>query len=134
LVMSAEELEFIARIEGVSVKPIELLEGGLPLYDSAVQLWPAGDPDVLLGVGTWDPFLNVENDLVAEFERVPPPRRSEKIAQPAKASYSALTLDREFTSLRWLRRLFTCGVYAFGAAGLLLILIVVGAFIIEFLR
>lgn len=47
------------------------VEGGLPLYENVVALWPKefGDPGETLGVGTWDPFDNLDRDYRVVFDR-----------------------------------------------------------------
>jgi hypothetical protein len=62
-------LRAIAAIPGLSIEPERTIDGGLPFYGSAVGLWPWGDPAKLLGIGTWDPFLNLERDFRTVFER-----------------------------------------------------------------
>jgi len=44
------------------------IEGGLPLAESALALWPpgAGDPNELLG---WDAFEHLDRDYRVVFER-----------------------------------------------------------------
>ncbi len=41
-------------------------------YENASQEWPddAGAPDKMLGIGTWDPYLNVERDYAVVWERL----------------------------------------------------------------
>ncbi len=60
-----------SRVEGVSVLPPRDVEGGLPFYQNPVAQWPAeaGDPAEVLGLGTWDPLLNVERDFATVFDR-----------------------------------------------------------------
>ena len=56
----------------VSLKqPVEY-PGGRPLYGNVVSEWPeiAGDPAELFGLGTWDPFVNAEQCLIKEYERL----------------------------------------------------------------
>jgi len=134
LALNAKDLRAVSEIRGVTVAPSQLLEGGLPLYDNAVRLWPSGDPIRLLGVGTWDPFENVKDDLETEFERVPQPRRRDEAARTLSPGYATPLLHREFESLRWLRRLFTWMVYGLGVVFVLFILFVLIAALIEFLR
>ena len=51
-------------IAGVRVLDIMELEGGRQFYRVPVENWPpnAGDPQSLLGIGTWDPFTNIAAD------------------------------------------------------------------------
>lgn len=71
LTPSTQELASLAQIAGLAVAPAQPIESGLPLYGSAVRLWPSGDPAKLLGIGTWDPFMNVDRTLEIVFERMP---------------------------------------------------------------
>jgi hypothetical protein len=52
-------------------QPVEF-PGGRRLYDNVVSEWPeiAGDPTELFGLGTWDPFVNAEQCLIKEYERL----------------------------------------------------------------
>jgi hypothetical protein len=54
-----------------SLGPTRSFDGGRPLHESALALWPqaAGDPAETLGVGTWDPGENLERDFQIVFER-----------------------------------------------------------------
>jgi hypothetical protein len=63
-----------SRVAGVSVTPPRDIEGGQPLYENPVAQWPreAGDPVEVLGLGTWDPLVNVERDFAVVFERTQP--------------------------------------------------------------
>jgi hypothetical protein len=70
---SAEALVRVGRLSGVTVGPADAIDGGLPLYDSAVRLWPDGDPAAILGVGTWDPFQHMARDFGVAFEQIPAP-------------------------------------------------------------
>jgi hypothetical protein len=58
-------------VAGMSVLPRRDIEGGQRLYENPVAQWPreAGDPVEMLGLGTWDPLLNVERDFAVVFER-----------------------------------------------------------------
>jgi hypothetical protein len=59
-------------VEGISVLPSRDIEGGQILYENPVGQWPkaAGDPAEILGLGTWDPLLNVEKDFAVVFEKL----------------------------------------------------------------
>jgi hypothetical protein len=59
-------------VVGVSVLAPRDIEGGQTLYEYPVAQWPkaAGDPAEILGLGTWDPLLNVENDFAVCFEKL----------------------------------------------------------------
>jgi len=84
--VSPAALATLARVSDATVEAPRVIPGGLPLYESAVTLWPFGDPGALLGVGTWDPFLNIESDLTTVFERVaaqPQPESSPPATQAA---------------------------------------------------
>lgn len=61
-------------VPGVSVFEPRDIEGGQTLYEYPVAQWPkaAGDPAEILGLGTWDPLLNVENDYAVVFEKLSP--------------------------------------------------------------
>jgi hypothetical protein len=67
-----EMLGKVARIGGLSLAPQRVVEGGRLLYEYPVKQWPkeAGYPAELLGLGTWDPLLNVEADFNVVFERL----------------------------------------------------------------
>lgn len=86
-----EDLAALARVPGVTVGAVHLMDDGAPLYDSAVQLWPVGDPAQILGVGTWDPFQNVEREFVQVFERTPEGHASRvsRVSTPANTRQSA---------------------------------------------
>jgi len=62
---SENVLARIRALPGTTVTEPERVTNGNPLYESALQLWPseAGDPAKLLGIGTWDPFLQIDEDF-----------------------------------------------------------------------
>jgi hypothetical protein len=67
--------------------PLQLQElRRLPFYRNVVSEWPhsIGDPEKLFGLGTWDPFLNIENRLAKEFERLPTREKFERSPEPPK--------------------------------------------------
>jgi hypothetical protein len=85
---SEDVLAEIRSIPGVEVAPPVVIEGGDMLYGSAVALWPseAGDPAETLGIGTWDPFMNVEDDYDEVFTRsCPATDRNPALEQPRTA-------------------------------------------------
>jgi hypothetical protein len=55
----------VERVRGITVSPPREVEGGQNLYENPVAQWPweAGDPAAILGLGTWDPLVNVESDF-----------------------------------------------------------------------
>jgi hypothetical protein len=61
-------------VAGVSVLEPRDIEGGPTLYECPVSQWPkaAGDPAGVLGLGTWDPLLNVEEEFAVVFEKLSP--------------------------------------------------------------
>jgi len=66
-----EIVQDLRRFDFVSnVSIVERVEG-LDFYGNVVSLWPpeAGDPEELLGLGTWDPFDGIEETLILEYER-----------------------------------------------------------------
>jgi len=67
----ASLLETIQGFEGVDLLGTASVEGGLKLYQFPVELWPveAGDPAETLGIGTWDPFENLDRDFTIAFVR-----------------------------------------------------------------
>ena len=58
-------------VTGLAVLPPRDIEGGQTLYENPVGQWPkeAGDPAEVLGLGTWDPLLNLETDFDVVFEQ-----------------------------------------------------------------
>jgi hypothetical protein len=74
---SENVLARIRALPGTTVTDPERVMNGNPLYESAVQLWPpdAGDPAKLLGIGTWDPFLQIEEDFSRVASRICPVTR-----------------------------------------------------------
>ncbi len=63
----------------VAVNAPVAITGGLPFYGNVVAEWPseAGDPELLLGLGTWDPFLDIDKRSTVEFERLVEPKIEE---------------------------------------------------------
>ena len=66
-----KQLDELSKLPFVSANPSELT-GGQKLYGNVISEWPrtAGDPEQLFGLGTWDPFVDIEHRLSLEFERV----------------------------------------------------------------
>jgi hypothetical protein len=128
-------LEAIRSIPGVSVTDPHLVTGAEALYGNAVQLWPpnAGDPIEMLGVGSWDPFDNVERDYAEVFVRacspIPAPKNTRTTPAPRHS-----VVDWEFESLKPVRTVFRYGVYLLGVGIVLLVLTVVGWYLLETLR
>lgn len=62
----------VKSVAGVHVLEPRESEGGQVLYENPVGQWPkaAGSPADILGLGTWDPLLNLEKDFVVVFERL----------------------------------------------------------------
>lgn len=62
----------VESLAGVSVLPAVELENGRTLYENPVEQWPveAGYPAEVLGLGTWDPLLNVESDFTVVYEKL----------------------------------------------------------------
>jgi hypothetical protein len=58
-----EALDDLRELDGVQVAPARVIDGGHTLYGNVVALWPIGDPGELVGIGTWDPFLELERDF-----------------------------------------------------------------------
>lgn len=65
-----ESADAAKTVAGVTVFEPRDIEGGQVLYEHPVGQWPkaAGDPAEILGLGTWDPLLNLENDFAVVFE------------------------------------------------------------------
>lgn len=59
-------------VAGISVLASRDIEDGQVLYENPVGHWPkaAGNPADILGLGTWDPLLNVEKDFAVVFEKL----------------------------------------------------------------
>ena len=59
-------------VAGISVLQPRIIEGGQIFYENPVGQWPqaAGDPAEILGLGTWDPLANIENDFAVVFEKL----------------------------------------------------------------
>ena len=57
---------------GVQVLEPRDVEGGRVPYENPVAQWPrvAGDPAEILGLGTWEPLVNLEKDFAVVFERL----------------------------------------------------------------
>ena len=58
-------------VPGLSVQKPRTIEGGQISYEHPVAQWPevAGDPTEILGLGTWDPLLNIEQDFRVVYEK-----------------------------------------------------------------
>jgi len=68
-----EELTRAAKaVAGISVLEPRDIETGRVLYENPVGQWPkgAGNPAEILGLGTWDPLLNIEDDFAVVFEKL----------------------------------------------------------------
>jgi hypothetical protein len=83
--LSPEVLARVARLSGVTVKAARMIDGGLPPYQSAVRLWPDGDPAAILGIGTWEPFQHVARDFAVAFEQIPAPVATQIVATASAA-------------------------------------------------
>jgi hypothetical protein len=70
-VLPASLLKMIQGLEGVDLLGTASAQDGLKLYQFPVELWPveAGDPAETLGIGTWDPFENLDRDFTNVFAR-----------------------------------------------------------------
>ena len=87
---SEDVLNEIATIPGVRVAQPVVIEAGETLYGNAVALWPAdaGNPAKVLGIGTWDPFDNIERDYAQVFSRVCPPKEQKGLPTKPRAQPS----------------------------------------------
>ena len=65
-------IEAVKTVPGISVEAPRDIDGGQALYENPVSHWPesAGDPAEILGLGTWDPLLNLEDDFTVVFEKL----------------------------------------------------------------
>lgn len=63
----------LASIEEVRVLPARAISGGLQIYRHPSDMWPSewGDVEKLLGFGTFDPLLDLDNDFEVVYEHVP---------------------------------------------------------------
>jgi hypothetical protein len=61
-----------SNVPGVSLQAPRDIEGGQVLYENPVDQWPktAGNPAEILGLGTWDPLLNIDEDFTVVFEKL----------------------------------------------------------------
>ena len=59
-------------VPGLSVLEPRGIENGQLLYENPVGQWPkaAGNPAEILGLGTWDPLLNLEKDFTVVFKKL----------------------------------------------------------------
>lgn len=98
--LTPEALAPLRQIPGVTVGPVRVIESGQLIHGSAVQLWPMGDPEVLLGLGTFDPFEHLDRDWEVVFERAP---KASSPAPPAGAPISPPAPRVEMTApaKRW---------------------------------
>jgi hypothetical protein len=71
LLISPETIEALSRIPGVTVAPVSADYHPPQYCGSAVELWPAGNPASLVGIGSWDPFQHLGRDFSVVFERIP---------------------------------------------------------------
>lgn len=62
----------VKSVAGISVLEQRDIENGQVLYENPVGQWPkaAGNPTEILGIGTWEPLLNLENDFAVVFEKL----------------------------------------------------------------
>jgi len=69
--LDAVQLSRLRSIPGLTVAPTVAAEGGKRLYDYPLRLWPPSlpDPERLLGLGTWDPFLQFEDHFSLAYGR-----------------------------------------------------------------
>jgi hypothetical protein len=79
LMISPKTIEALSRIPGVTIAPVSHeVEDHSQLCGSALQLWPIGNAESLLGIGSWDPFQHLGRDFNVVFEHIPsvapPPR------------------------------------------------------------
>lgn len=67
-----ERIDAVKPVAGISVKAPRDVEGGQILYENPVAQWPhaAGDPVEMLGLGTWEPLMNLERDFAVVFEKL----------------------------------------------------------------
>jgi hypothetical protein len=68
-----EDLVVAAKtVPGISVLAPRDIDGGQVLYENPVRHWPqsAGSPAEILGLGTWDPLLNLKTDFTVVFEQL----------------------------------------------------------------
>jgi len=66
--LTAKELKQLQGIPGANVKPPRVRNDADGFYGHGIAFWPVGDPTELLGLGTWDPFENIDSDWPVEFE------------------------------------------------------------------
>lgn len=64
----------LGEIADLQITEPHIIEGGDTFYEFPVSEWPksAGDPEEVLSLGTWDPYLNWEEDFSMVYERTTP--------------------------------------------------------------
>jgi hypothetical protein len=81
-----EKISELNKVPGIKISTAIQIEsqGGIytkGFYQNAVSLWPLGDPETILGLGTFDPFENFEKDFEVKFERISH-KRPESLLKP----------------------------------------------------
>ena len=71
--LDEELLASLVRMEGIKLLDTTHIQGGSRIHDHPARLWPKGwgDPEQLLGLGTWDPFETFTEDFELVFETKP---------------------------------------------------------------
>jgi hypothetical protein len=69
--LDSGKLVRLKSIPGLVVIPEVVEEEGRLFYEHPVRLWPSllPDPELLLGLGTWDPFERFEDDFTLIYSR-----------------------------------------------------------------
>jgi hypothetical protein len=59
-------------VPGLTLRQTREVKGGRTLYENPIEFWPkeAGNPAEILGLGTWDPLMNLEADFSVVFEHI----------------------------------------------------------------
>lgn len=72
--LTEDQIKTLGALPFVTIRPPIELTSGIPLAANVIKLWPReiGEPDALLGVGTWDPFINFNDKSEMTYERLPP--------------------------------------------------------------
>ncbi|MEL6300123.1 MAG: hypothetical protein AAFR75_00320 [Pseudomonadota bacterium] len=71
--LTQDEIKTLGALPFVAIQPPMEFVSGIPLAANVLKLWPReiGKAEALLGVGTWDPFMNFNDKSEMIYERLP---------------------------------------------------------------
>ncbi|MEM6483465.1 MAG: hypothetical protein AAF662_00565 [Pseudomonadota bacterium] len=91
--LTQDKINTLGALSFVTIQPPKEFTSGIPLADNVLKLWPreVGEPEALLGVGTWDPFMSFNDKSEMVYERLPPvkeePALKPKVRKIAQKSW-----------------------------------------------